>query len=257
MLICDRRFGSHLDTEFLSFYGNNRIQLFFLLPHTSHILQLLDVRIFNVSKHWHGVYVEDASIAGCQRLIKDEFLFGIGEIRRKTFKASTIKTGWRLSVLWPINSRRITENLYEYDPYSRPQTPNEWTSGSSINTPQTAERFRCLNDRIDSLNPCSERFHQAVAALQKGTTILVQAHEVLQEELDRMEAVRSAHHARYNIARRYTRITGIVGQDHVEKMKVNEAKLTELEAINKLRPQWKKVMRELKMHCKRAGIIVR
>lgn len=92
MLICDRRFGSHLDTEFLSFYGNNRIQLFFLLPHTSHILQLLDVRIFNVSKHWHGVYVEDASIAGCQRLIKDEFLFGIGEIRRKTFKASTIKT---------------------------------------------------------------------------------------------------------------------------------------------------------------------
>ncbi|OQE67747.1 hypothetical protein PENNAL_c0164G07715 [Penicillium nalgiovense] len=65
------------------------------------------------------------------------------------------------------------------------------------------------------------------------------AHEVLQEELDRMEAVRSAHHARYNIARRYTRITGIVGQDHVEKMK------------------WKKVMRELKMHCKRAGIIVR
>jgi hypothetical protein len=41
-------YGSHLTYEFMRFCEKQKIIVFFLLPHTSHILQLLDVGVFNV-----------------------------------------------------------------------------------------------------------------------------------------------------------------------------------------------------------------
>jgi hypothetical protein len=56
-------------------------------------------------------------MTGCQKFIKEEFLYAITSIREKTFRLRTIKLGFRLIGLWPINSKLITEDLVDYDPY--------------------------------------------------------------------------------------------------------------------------------------------
>ncbi|KAJ5121184.1 uncharacterized protein N7515_009145 [Penicillium bovifimosum] len=101
LVICDR-FGSYLTRQFVHFCEEKNIILFFLLSHTSHILQPLDVGVFSVYKHWHSEAVEAATMSGCRKFSKDEFLHSIGEIRRKTFRPHTIKLGFKLTGLWPI-----------------------------------------------------------------------------------------------------------------------------------------------------------
>ena len=265
MLFCDR-FGSHLTLEFLEYCQQHSILPFFLPPHTSHILQPLDVGVFSVYKHWHSAAVEDASVSGCQKFTKDEFLYALGEIRRKTFKPSTIRLGWKLTGLWPINSRLITEDLIDYNPppdtirawSSEPPTPSSHSSTSTqFSTLKTSERIRYISDQIDNYENTSARYQKAVQALQKGAKVMADVSHEIQSEIDRLDSVRNARHARWNVSRRNIRVTGIIPPSHAKKIKKNEAKLTELEAINKQRPKWKKVMRELKMVCKAKGILVR
>jgi hypothetical protein len=50
MLLCDQ-FGSYLTYEFVKYCEDHNIILFFLLPHSSHLLQPLDVGVFSAYKH--------------------------------------------------------------------------------------------------------------------------------------------------------------------------------------------------------------
>jgi hypothetical protein len=72
-----------------------------LIPHMSHILQPLDVAVFNVFKHWHSEAIADATQSGCRKFTKIEFLYALSEIRRRTFKKSTILAGFQLTGIVP------------------------------------------------------------------------------------------------------------------------------------------------------------
>ncbi|KAJ5085621.1 hypothetical protein N7532_010392 [Penicillium argentinense] len=93
MLICDG-FGSHLTYEMVKYCEDKKILLFFLPPHTSHLLQPLDL----VSSA-----IESATATGCTRFSKIDFLAAISSIRTKTFTLRTIHLGFKLSGIWPIN----------------------------------------------------------------------------------------------------------------------------------------------------------
>jgi hypothetical protein len=69
-----------------------------LIPHISHILQPLDVAVFNVFQG-HSEAIGDATESGCGKFTKIEFLHALSEIERRTFKQSTILTDFRLTVL--------------------------------------------------------------------------------------------------------------------------------------------------------------
>jgi uncharacterized protein YukE len=98
---------------------------------------------------------------------------------------------------------------------------------------------------------------KAVQALQKRAKVMADISHEIQNEIDRLESVRNTRHVRWDMSRRNIRVTGIILPSHAKEIKKNEDKLTELEAINKQRPKWKKVMRKLRMVCKAKGIRVR
>jgi hypothetical protein len=66
------------------------IHLFYLPPHTSHILQPLDVVLFQPFKHYHGKVVNYTTCTGCSDFNKLEFLAVISSIRQQTFKKNSI-----------------------------------------------------------------------------------------------------------------------------------------------------------------------
>ena len=102
MIVCDQ-FGSHLTYDFVNFCKDQQIILFFLPPHSSHLLQPLDVGVFSAYKHWYSEWVYDVTVAGYEKITKDDFLSALRQIRIKTFKPSTIKLGFKLTGLWPID----------------------------------------------------------------------------------------------------------------------------------------------------------
>lgn len=54
-------FGSHCTKEFIDFCDTHHIVPFCLPPHTSHLLQPLDVVVFQPYKHYHSEAVEAAT----------------------------------------------------------------------------------------------------------------------------------------------------------------------------------------------------
>lgn len=251
LVLCDR-FGSHMTRQFVEFCEKNNIILFFLLSHTSHILQPLDVGVFNVYKHWHSEAIEAATMTGCRKFSKDEFLHSIGEIRRKTFKPHTIKLGFKLTGLWPINSKLITDELDSYDPYHdnipRPDTPSTASQNTEFSTPKTAEKIRKISLRLNQYDPLTQRFKEGLEKLAKGAEAQATLAYQLQMEFDRTQAIMGARHARYENSRRHAQITGIMNSSQMKEMKRKEYKLSEEADKEKTRRKWKKVLIEIRKH---------
>lgn len=243
--------------EFIRFCEKNRIIPWFLPPHSSHAMQPLDVGVFNVYKHYHAEAVEAATMAGHERLTKDDFLAAIDTIRGQTFKDSTVKLGWRLTGLWPINPEVILQDLPNYGD-AQPDSDWSWESATrsqstQISTPKTADRIKKLEERIQQSEIQSERCNLYIQKLAKAArTFAYQAGEVARE-LEMTSRASSIRHARYSNSRAHMRITGLVTSSQVQYMKRIEKVGTEVEALNKLRPKWKKVMVELKRHCRVTG----
>lgn len=251
LVLCDR-FGSHLTRQFVQFCEKNDIILFFLLSHTSHILQPLDVGVFSVYKHWHSEAVEAATMTGCRKFSKDEFLYSIGEIRRKTFQPHTIKLGFKLTGLWPINPKLITDELESYDPYHdnlpRQDTPSSGSQNTEFSTPKTAERIRRISNRLYQYDPTTQRFKDGLAKLAKGAEAQALLALQLQREFDSTQAIMGARHARYDNSRRHVQITGIINSTQVKNMKYKEYKLSEKADQEKTKRKWKKVLIEIRKH---------
>ena len=73
-------YRSHCTWEFLDHCDKNHITPFCLLPHTMHLLQPLDVVVFQPYKHWHAEAVDAAARTRCMNFNKLEFLEALGSI---------------------------------------------------------------------------------------------------------------------------------------------------------------------------------
>jgi hypothetical protein len=126
-------FGAHLTKQFIDYCDKHNIIPFSLPSHTSHLLQPLDVTVFQPFKHWHKKTVEVAVRTGCIDFNKVEFLHEIQSIRSRTFKKGMILSAWEKSGLFPLNPEIVLQKI------PRPQTPppEESIPPSSPLTPYT------------------------------------------------------------------------------------------------------------------------
>jgi 4-hydroxybenzoate polyprenyltransferase len=99
--------GSHATNEFMYCCYEHNVQLLYLPPHTSHVLQPLDLAIFGPLKHAYRTYVDNFNLytnsapVGRQNLLK-----GYCHARTKAITASNIKAGWEVTGLWPVAPAR-------------------------------------------------------------------------------------------------------------------------------------------------------
>jgi len=112
--------GSHLTYEFITMCWDNKIWPYSLPPHTSHILQPLDVVVFQPYKYHHKKRVEIAVREGCDDFNRVEFLHCIKDMRKDAFKRSTIQSAFKKSGIWPLNASIVLDKLPTID---RPVTP--------------------------------------------------------------------------------------------------------------------------------------
>jgi hypothetical protein len=124
MLIFDGH-SSHLTQEFLDYYWLHHIRPFQLPPHTTHLLQPLDVGVFQSLKHNFKKQVRREVFQGAREISRVDFFSFFQRFHDKTFKNPRIhKSAFRKTGLIPYNPILVLSKMKEYHTLNtRPQTP--------------------------------------------------------------------------------------------------------------------------------------
>jgi hypothetical protein len=83
-----------------------------MLPHSSHLLQLLDVGYFSVLKRSYGRLVEQKMGLGINYINKQEFLLLYQQARAKALHESNLRCGFAATGLVPYEPDRVLSLLH-------------------------------------------------------------------------------------------------------------------------------------------------
>jgi 4-hydroxybenzoate polyprenyltransferase len=173
LLILDGH-GSHETTEFMWECFKNNIHLLFLPPHTSHVLQPLDLSIFSPLKHAYRKRLGALALQNDSTPIgKQNFLNCYKQAREDALTEKNCKQGWAASGLWPVRmakplmSRLLLENSNKSTQLAPETLQNtvvpEWNRDGSLiewGTPQKSvdvrEQARQIT-RLGSLDAATAR----------------------------------------------------------------------------------------------------
>jgi hypothetical protein len=139
--------SSHLTSQFLGFFHDHDILPLCLPPHTTHMLQPLDVGCFAPLAHWYRTEVDEASQYGLHGVSKSDFLRFYSAARQKAFTARNISSAFRKSGFVPLDRLVILDKLIPQTerPGSSPQQAQSparpTTASSSLQTPRDYARL--------------------------------------------------------------------------------------------------------------------
>jgi DDE superfamily endonuclease len=120
MLVMDGH-GSYLTKEFVDYcyQPDVKISPFLLPPHSTHILQPLDIGVFQSFKHWHQESLENSIQYRGIDYQRTDFLAGFQEIQDRTFKPRVIRSAFGKSSLYPFNPLIVLPHLNEFTTLER------------------------------------------------------------------------------------------------------------------------------------------
>ena len=110
LLILDGH-GSHSMAEFDLFCLERLIITLYMPPHSSHLLQLLDVSCFVVLKRLYGKQIEGFIRAGLNYIDKPDFLTAFLKARKESMSINTVRSGFASTGLVPYNPERVLSKL--------------------------------------------------------------------------------------------------------------------------------------------------
>ncbi len=189
-------YESHHTREFLFYCENHKIISFDLFSHTTHLLQSLNVCVFQPLKHWHSKVVNEAIQTSDEILTKIEFLTAFNEFRSKVFKKTTIHSTWKQTDLIFIDSNAILNKMRE-----------TWFSARSITSFTTKSldvwktisttRLQLRRQQVSLLCVDYElELHQKLFKYMKEVNAMTCRIELLKNKLGRTQSTQNAWNAR-------------------------------------------------------------
>ena len=124
LLILDGH-SSHATAEFDRFCMERRIIPLYMPPHSSHILQPLDVSCFSPLKHLYGQRVQKKIQNGVQSIGKEDFLQIYSEVYQQALLLLNIQSGFEATSLIPFSPDRVLSKI--------PKTPSPPSTYTAIN----------------------------------------------------------------------------------------------------------------------------
>jgi DDE superfamily endonuclease len=181
---------SHLSVEFQQYCQENHIITLCMPPHSSHILQPLDVGCFSPLRASYGKQIETPVRNRINHITKLEFLPAFKEAFRAALTEQNIKSGFRATGLVPYDPDNVLSHLDLRLRTSTPPLIEEpyWTS----KTPQNATELECqtthLKNRVvkhQDSSPTS--INEAFDQLVKGAQIMVHSTTLLRAEVKALQ----------------------------------------------------------------------
>jgi hypothetical protein len=103
--------GSHLTPQFDRMCQNNNIICICMPPHSSHLLQPLDVGCFGPLKRAYGELVEAKMRLGFNHIDKHAFLKAYPAARQKVFSIQNIQSGFQATGIEPFDPQGVLKKL--------------------------------------------------------------------------------------------------------------------------------------------------
>lgn len=122
LLILDGH-GSHMTLDFMFECYENNIFLLFLIPHTSHVCQPLDLSIFGPLKAAYRRLVSELSDAEDTPYSKAQFLINYYKARHAAMTEKNVIAGWKVTGLWPVNLAKVLMNPMVTKTPEQPKRP--------------------------------------------------------------------------------------------------------------------------------------
>ena len=122
LLICDGH-DSHISAELVRFSIDHNILILIFIPHSSHLMQPLDVGVFGPLKRAMSAQLDPIFRTGVRTVPKIEWMECYIEARKAAITTSNVLGGWRGAGLFPMNKYRILHQL-SVPSTNRPSTPS-------------------------------------------------------------------------------------------------------------------------------------
>jgi len=192
---------SHETDDFMWECYKNNIYLLFLPPHSSHVLQPLNLSVFSVIKRAYrrelAVYIEGAETTPIGKIT---FLKCYSRARDDGLTVKNIKGGWKAAGLWPINMAKPLMNPYVITGTRSPaaaistiNTPSEMPV-TVFNTPQASQEFKAMCSSIVLSNTSDTTirllFRKAANGFDNHNAKLVEAElkiQRLESQIERLQ----------------------------------------------------------------------
>jgi hypothetical protein len=186
LLILDGH-GSHMTAEFDQYCRDHSIVVLCMPPHSSHLLQPLDVGCFAVLKRSYGRLVEHKMSLGINHIDKLDFLTLYQQARAQSLSEANIKSGFRGTGLVPYDPSAILSLLPAVhrtpSPLMHPLQPPQWTTETPHNIIELQQQTdlikQYLKRRTQSPPTPTER---ALNQLVKGCQMAMHSAVILAEE---------------------------------------------------------------------------
>jgi hypothetical protein len=181
MLVIDGH-ESHVSAEFDRFCKEHNIITISMPPHSSHLLQPLDVGCFSVLKRAYGRQIEVLMKSHVNHVTKVEFFIAFRAAFYATFTEDNVKAGFRGAGLVPPDPEVVISKL---DVKLRTPTPvspppedgNLWVSQTPRNPTEAGSHSTFIKSRIASHQTSSPtQIYNAVDQIAKGAKAMM--HEV-------------------------------------------------------------------------------
>ena len=114
---------SHTSYDFIILAAKHYIILYAFPPHLTHVLQPLDVGVFQPYKYWHRQAVLRAIREVDITYNLPLFMRDLPQIRENTFKQSTIQSAFQKAGICPISCNTALEKLRTYSQPTQPIQP--------------------------------------------------------------------------------------------------------------------------------------
>jgi hypothetical protein len=190
LLILDGH-SSHQTAEFDAFCKENAIICLCMPPHTSHLLQPLDVGVFGPLKRAYGKLVEGMMVAGNNHIDKEDFLHLYPPAREKVFNQKNICSGFAGAGLKPFDQDQVLEKITFQ---LRTPTPPLCVEGSISSTFQTPQNPRQLDHKVRSLQRSLQKRKLSsspvshIQHLEKAAQMAMNMNLLLQQEIKVLRA---------------------------------------------------------------------
>ena len=190
LLILDGH-GSHLTPKFDEICEQNKVIPICMPPHSSHLLQPLDIGCFAVLKRSYGRLVEMKMRNGINHIDKLDFLEAYPLARIEAFKSETIKNSFGAAGLIPFAPNRVISklNIRLRTPTPPPSRGSDWdpkTPSNYVQLQKQASSIKALL-RARSKSPPSP-LNCAINKVLKACQITMQSAALLEKEVSDLRA---------------------------------------------------------------------
>jgi hypothetical protein len=152
--------GSHLTARLIAFSIDKKVNLVVLPPHTSHLLQPLDVGAFSPLKRALSTEIEKLFRLDVGRTPRTEWTEAYITARAKAFISRSIESSFRASSIYPLSGIAIpsTPRMPTSTPPTTPPpitTPNDLDGSLLDSSPPDSTELREATSLVNLIDRCS------------------------------------------------------------------------------------------------------